>query len=154
MALNQDLARRRWVWQEISDLFLDEEVTEGTLRNIARVAAECGYTAEELDAIYRHEVAPAVAFNVFDMTGAWGYFDTLWLENRITNRSLLGYLFNRYLIAPLPVFWLRHHWRRVIALLTDEHERVMRERNEQGDRWTPIYSKPAPVYHWGPPHSS
>src|SRR5262245_4760077 len=55
-----DLLRRRWIRQALSDLFLDEEITEDTLYHIARITAECEYTDEELEAIYRHEVAPAV----------------------------------------------------------------------------------------------
>jgi hypothetical protein len=121
--------RRRWVWQEISDLFLDEEITDRTLRAIARTSAECGYSERELDAIYRYEVAPAVAFNVFDTLGTWGYFDTLWLEDRILHCSRLGYLFNRFIIAPLPVSWLRSEWNRVIGMLAEERERVSREQN-------------------------
>ena len=60
----EDLLRRRWIWQALSDLFLDDEITEDRLRYIARTCAECGFTENELGFIYRREVAPAVAFNL------------------------------------------------------------------------------------------
>jgi hypothetical protein len=143
-----DLARRRWVWQALSDLFLDEQVSDDTLRHIARVAAECGYSDEELDAIYRHEVAPAVAFNAFDPAGTWGYFDTVWLERRILARRGLWYWFNRLLVAPLPVWLLRDDWRWVKCLLGPERQRVRSEQARQGGQWQPCWAKEAPCLRW------
>lgn len=148
---NDDLQRRRWGWQQLSDLFLDEETTEDMLRNIARVAADCGYTDEELDDILRNEVAPAVAFNFFDTAGTWGYFDTVWLEGKILHSSRLGYWFHRLIVVPLVMLALRQHWEAIKMWLVQERERVRREKASQGDRWKPCCSEPAPVYRWASP---
>jgi hypothetical protein len=144
----EDLLRRRWMWMALSDLFLDEEVTKDTLCEIARIAAECGYTEQELDAIYRCEVAPAVAFNAFDMAGTWGYFDTVWLEKRILRPHGLGYWFDRLIIAPLPVWCLRHDWRQVKALLREQRDLVREEQEKQGGEWKPCCAQEAPCLRW------
>lgn len=70
--------------------------------HIAYVAAHCGYTDEELGYIYAAEVAPAVAFNAFDVAGVWGYFDTEWLEARILRRNRFWYWVDRLIVAPFP----------------------------------------------------
>lgn len=144
----EDLARRRWVWQAVSDLFLDEEVSEDKLRYIAQVTAECGYTSDELDAIYRREVATAVAFNIFLVAGTWGYWDSEWLEKKILRPPGLCYWFDRVLIAPLPLWLLRHEWARVRALLPKEHERVRKEQEKLGEQWKPICSESPLCLRW------
>jgi hypothetical protein len=141
-----DLRRRRWVWQALSDLFLDEQITEDTLHYIARVVAECGYSADELEAIYRTEVAPAVAFNAFDPAGTWGYFDTVWLEGRILRRRGLGYWFNRWIVSPLPIRALRQQWRKLKGLFAEQCECVRRGPRES--EWKPCCAEEAPVLHW------
>jgi hypothetical protein len=144
----EDLVRRRWIWQALSDLFLDEDLTEDTLRYIARIAGECGYADEELEAIYRREVAPAVAFNCFSPAGTWGYFDTVWLEKQILRSRGLGYWFDRLVIAPLPVWPLRHVWRRFKRMLAEQRELVREEQQKQGSQWRPCWAKEAPCLLW------
>jgi hypothetical protein len=144
----EDRLRRRWVWQALSDLFLDDEVTEDTLRYIARIAAECGYSDEELDAIYRREVAPAVAFNLFDVAGTWGYFDTVWLEELILRPHGLWYWFERLIIAPFPVWLQRHERRQLREMLGEERQRVREEQEKPGSQWKPCCAEEAPCYRW------
>ncbi len=150
-AAKDDLTRRRWIWQAISDLFLDDEVTDETLRNIARVAAECGYSDDELDAIYRQEVAPAVAFNFLDVAGAWGYFDTEWLERRILRSRGCGYWIDRFIWSPWPVWDLRIHWARVKSLLNEERERIGAASATPASHWSSFRTKEAPRLRCGPP---
>lgn len=146
----EDLMRRRWIWQALFDLFLDDEPAAVELRYIARIAAECGYSDEELEAIYRREVAPAVAFNAFSSAGTWGYFDTEWLEKRTRRFRGLGYWFDRLIVAPLPVWLMRHAWRRVKSLFREERERVREEQEKQGSEWKPCWAEKAPCLRWGP----
>lgn len=144
----EDLPRRRWIWQAISDLFLDEEITEDTRRYIARVAAECGYTDEELEVIYRREVAPSVAVNTFSPAGVWGYWDSVWLEKMILRPRGLGYWFDRVIVAPLPLRLLRHEWAQIKNLLAVERERVRKEQEELGELWKPIWSESPLCLRW------
>src|SRR5262249_31407867 len=126
----------------------DEEVTESTLRQIARVTAECGYSDADLEIVFRREVAPAVAFNVYDMAGTWGYFDTEWLQKRILRRHGLDYWFYRLIFAPWPGWDLRNQWRRVKALLSQERERVQQQL--AGGEWQRCCAREAPCLRWGP----
>ncbi len=142
----EDLRRRRWIWQALSDLFLDEETTEFELRHIARVAAECDYSDEDLDTIYRHEVAPAVAFNFYDVAGVCGFFDSEWLEERILQGGPFGHWFDRLIVAPLPVRLVRNHWSRIQTLLVEERERVRALRLELGSEWKPCCAEDAPRF--------
>ena len=144
----EDLVRRRWIWQALSDLFLDEESTERTLQYIALIAAECDYTDEELEFIYRHEVAPAVAFNLLDVAGTWGYFDTIWPEKRILSPSGPGCWFDRWVIAPLTVPLLRDEWRRLRGLIEEQRRQVREEKEKQGSQWKPCWTEEAPCYRW------
>lgn len=144
--MNDDLRRRRWIWPALSDLFLDDDITDDTLRYIARIAAECGYAAEELEVIYRHEVAPAVGFNLFDVAGTWGYFDTVWLEERILRGS--NHWFDQCILAPAAVWMLRDEWARLKPMLAEEVERARAEQMAPDDRWKPCCAEEAPSYRW------
>lgn len=145
---NEDLLRRRWVWQALSDLFLDDEITDDTLRYAARISAECDYSDEELDAIFRNEVAPALAFNYFDVAGVWGYFDSAWLQERILTNRGFGYWFDRLIVAPIPLWLLRNYWTQFKGMLKEERARVRDSRERVDGQWTPCCHEDAPVFRW------
>lgn len=65
-----ELARRRAVWEALADLFLDTE-TRWQLPAIAAVLVESGYSAEELERIWRRELLPEFGGNVLQVAGAW-----------------------------------------------------------------------------------
>jgi hypothetical protein len=145
---SDDLLRRRWVWQALSDLFLDDEITADTLRYAARICAECSYSDEELDAIYRNEVAPALAFNYFLVAGVGGYFDSVWLQERILRDRTLGYWFDRLVLAPVALRTLRSDWIQLKSMLEEERVRT-RENVERADGlWKPCCMQEAPIYRW------
>lgn len=79
------IAERREVWIALSDLFLDTDVRLN-FAYIARVLAASRYTLEELEAICRDEVAPAVESNLLDIAGDWAGFPEEWLIGQITAR--------------------------------------------------------------------
>lgn len=72
MAESDDVERRLPVWCALSDLFLDTEQRDEDYRAIARTLNESGYGKAELRQILDEEVAPAFAFNLFDIAGDWG----------------------------------------------------------------------------------
>ncbi len=72
MAERDDIERRLPVWHALSDLFLDTEQQDEDYRYIARMLNESGYSRDELRRILDTEVAPAFAFNLFDILGHWG----------------------------------------------------------------------------------
>jgi hypothetical protein len=142
-----DLHRRRWVWHAVSDLFLDEPAEEFLLRQIAKTAAECGYTDDELDAIFRREVAPAVGYNVISVAGVWGYFDTEWLEEQILRPNPIVYWMGRLWYGPIACVMLSSVWRSVMSYLPEERATVAAMRLDPA--WKPCCSNNAPVYRWG-----
>jgi hypothetical protein len=78
-----DLANRRPVWEALSDLFLDTELTDDVREGLARRLAASPYTIEELRAILYDEVYPACKSNLLSVAGVWTGFDLDWLENEI-----------------------------------------------------------------------
>jgi hypothetical protein len=79
MAERDDIERRLPVWCALSDLFLDTEQTDEEYGWIARKLNESGYNRAELRRILDEEVAPAFAFNLFDILGHWGG----WTEEQV-----------------------------------------------------------------------
>lgn len=147
-AAYEDLKRRRWVWQALSDLFLDDEITDDVLRYAARIASECEYSDEELDTIYRREVAPALAFNYFQVAGVWGFFDSVWLQERILRNRGIGYWFDRLILAPIALRTLSNDWKRLKGMLREERVRILDIRGRLDDLWQPCCIEEAPTYHW------
>ena len=78
-----DGARRYPVWLALADLYLDTELGDEWLRQIARVVAASGYAWVEIKRINYDEVAPALWFNVQDVAGEWAGWDEAWLLARI-----------------------------------------------------------------------
>jgi hypothetical protein len=81
----EDLARRLPVWEALSDLFLDTELTEVFYRSIARHIMESGYRPEELLEILWDEVFPVVEWNLRHPAGVWSGFRADWLQDAILN---------------------------------------------------------------------
>lgn len=66
-----ELARRKPVWEAMSDLFLDTE-TRWAVPYIARRCAESGYDDEALERIFWGEVFPEAIPNLLQVAGEWG----------------------------------------------------------------------------------
>ncbi len=66
----EEHARRRPVWDALSELFLDTE-TRWFLPRIAQVLCESGYTDAELEGIWRHEMIPECGWNLAQVAGEW-----------------------------------------------------------------------------------
>jgi len=77
-----DLPNRRPVWEALSDLFLDTDVSLARNWRIEKLAAS-PYSVKDLERILIHEVHPICVINLFSVAGEWAGFDQIWLENRI-----------------------------------------------------------------------
>lgn len=66
-----ELVRRRPVWEAMSDLFLDTE-TRWSVPYVARRCAESQYDDELLERIFWAEVFPEAIPNMLDIAGEWG----------------------------------------------------------------------------------
>lgn len=79
-----EIARRLPVWSALSEVFLDQEPLTDTYRSIADVIDENGFSAIEAEAIFRDEVAPAFAINLWSVVGEWQG----WPEDFVRERVL------------------------------------------------------------------
>ena len=81
----EDLAARRRVWQALSDVFLDTDVSLAREWRVA-ILADSQYSIEELETILIDEVYPICKYNLLSVAGEWAGFDQEWLEQRILRR--------------------------------------------------------------------
>ena len=115
-AAEHDLANRRPVWQALSDLFLDIDIS--TSRDWrARQLAASPYTIEHLERILIEELCPACQSNLYSVAGAWTGFNADWLEASILRRRHLRWnaFLSRLRKSRLPEEW--HTTRAVIETL-------------------------------------
>ncbi len=91
---NEDLEYRRPVWEALSDLFLDTDISLTRSWRIGILAAS-PYSIEELQEILVDEICPVCYSNLFCVAGEWAAFDPDWLESSILSR----------LRSPFPRWW-------------------------------------------------
>jgi hypothetical protein len=113
-----DLKARLPVWKALSQFWLDTELQESELNYIVRVIAESPYCIEEVQAIHRNEVAPAVGVNLVGVAGEWAGFDDQWLavqchENALRSHGRLRRT-RLWLQAPCVRLFTDHYWREVL----------------------------------------
>lgn len=83
-----DLEQRRPVWDALSELFLDTQLSDADFTYLARVLAQSPYTDAQLAAIYQAEVEPVCESNVSMVPGYWSGFPDGWVEAAILSRGL------------------------------------------------------------------
>ena len=71
MFSEDEITRKLPVWHALSALFLDTELQRRDYDWMAATLTASGYALEQLRAILENEVAPAFAFNIFDVAGEW-----------------------------------------------------------------------------------
>ena len=82
---SEDLEQRRPVWDALSSLFLDTDVS--LLRNErASSLAVSPYPVEEIEEILVQEVFPVCGWNLVSVAGEWDGFDQEWLAAEILRR--------------------------------------------------------------------
>lgn len=81
---HDELARRRPVWEAMSDFFLDTE-TRWAVPWVARRCAESGYDDETLERIFWGEVFPEAIGNLEQVAGEWGLLELD--EQALINRA-------------------------------------------------------------------
>lgn len=71
------------LWEALSDLFRDTEITEGDVRHIARVIADSGVSPSQAKAILWNEVFPALHPNLRSVAGVWTGWSRDWLRDNL-----------------------------------------------------------------------
>ncbi len=78
-----EIADRLPIWEAISELWLDTEMSAGEIKYIAQRLAQGKYSLAELEGILLYEVAPVVHLNLRDTEGEQRSFPIHWLEDEI-----------------------------------------------------------------------
>ena len=105
----------------MSDLWLDTELSDERLKWIACAVRNSGLNREELEVVFRHELAPFLGSNQLNVAGVWTGFDPDWVceeaqklrgKRRILDRllSTLG----------LTTKTARATWNRVLEIAFDD----------------------------------
>lgn len=68
-------AEREQLWIAMSDLWLDTELSDDRLAEIAAVVRDAGLDEAELDEVFAFELAPFLDANLRQVAGEWGGFD-------------------------------------------------------------------------------
>ncbi|ETW98011.1 MAG: hypothetical protein ETSY1_20500 [Candidatus Entotheonella factor] len=107
---------REELWVAMSDLWLDTELSEDRLDEIATVVRDSGLSREELEAVFETELAPFLGLNGLTVAGVWDGFDPDWVCQQARRHSRRS-LFARFL-AKLGVttYGARPAWNKVMAL--------------------------------------
>ena len=87
----RDIASRRPVWDALSRLYLDTEMSADDLALLATQLAASPYTADELECVLLIEVHPICIGNLRRVAGIWSGFDSDWLQDRILRRRRLWF---------------------------------------------------------------
>jgi hypothetical protein len=81
----QDLAARQPVWEALSEMFLDTDVSVSRQWRTDQLAAS-PYSLEQLEFILVDEVYPVCKYNLLSVAGEWAGFDQEMLQSRILRR--------------------------------------------------------------------
>ena len=114
---DKDLARKRPVWHAMSELFLDTELDDAHCRSIAARLAASGYGVDDLRAIMKEDVAPALATNLMGVAGEWAG----WSEAEVVEavaRSKIGLRWPKRLLVRWVGARYTDDWNRVLGCLT------------------------------------
>ena len=118
-----DLVNRRPVWEALSDLFLDTDVSLSRAWRASLLAAS-PYSIDDLERILIDEVYPICKYSLLSVAGEWAGFDQVWLEGRILRR----------LSSPMRALHAINLGRLIVPLLAEwraTKEGVAAARNEQ-----------------------
>jgi len=118
---NQDLERRRPVWEALSDIFLDTELENSGRIYIAQQIIASNYAPLEIHHILWNEIYPVLKSNLQSVAGVWSGFNIDNLEQQILSgkhrRTFLSRLFE---ISPLsPAHIVKSEWLALLPFLPD-----------------------------------
>jgi hypothetical protein len=79
--------QREDLWIALSDLWLDTELSDQQLRDIAEVVRKSECSEAEFRDIFRFELAPFLGPNQRAPAGEWGGFDPKWVIQQARRRQ-------------------------------------------------------------------
>ena len=81
-----ELTDRRPVWEVLSDMYLDTDVTLSRSHRVS-VLVSSPYTIADIEWILKNEIHPVCCPNLVHIAGHWEGFDVDWLQQRILHRE-------------------------------------------------------------------
>jgi hypothetical protein len=81
-----NIEQRRPIWIALSEFYLDTELQDSDLRQIAFTILDSPYSFDEVKSINKYEVFPILQSNLLSPAGAWAGVDERWLLEKITSR--------------------------------------------------------------------
>ncbi len=82
----KQLEIRKKIWIELSEFYLDTELTDVQFDQISNTFLQSGLAIDETKEIDLMEVFPLLQSNLFSFAGAWAGFDEDWLLEECTKR--------------------------------------------------------------------
>ena len=79
------IKERKLIWIALSEFYLDTELQESDLRDIAFKIIESPYSLDEIKKINNYEVFPVLQPNLLSVAGEWAGIDEEWLIKNITD---------------------------------------------------------------------
>ncbi len=112
-----EIARRLPVWTALAEVFLDQDLQSYTYRHIADVIAQNGFSSAEAEAIFREEVAPAFAVNLWSVAGEWQGWREDYVRERVLEKR--GSTFARIATRLFNSGLLMSEWAKIASYLED-----------------------------------
>lgn len=117
--------QRKQLWIAMSDLWLDTELTEDAVLSIASAVRDSGLDREDLEAVFRHELAPFLGKNQQTTVGNWEGFDPDWVCRQAQERHGKRRLLDRLASAiGLTTYAARPAWNRVLKIAFEDEGQV------------------------------
>lgn len=117
----QDIERRRPVWDALSSFFLDTELDDDQHRHIAQAIVASRYSPSEIQTILWEEVYPVVESNLSSLAGEWAGFDLDWMQQQILSgrhrRTLLMRIAGALPYSPTRM--VRQEWQELLPFLPE-----------------------------------
>lgn len=110
-----EIERRMPLWIDLSDTFLDTELTDDAYRRIAATISGSEFTEDQALAIYREDVAPAFAVNLLDPAGEWAGWRDEYVRERVLKARKSWR--SRLLVRLSFQGHIRDEWNRIRAFL-------------------------------------
>ena len=118
---DQEVERRRPVWDALSSFFLDTELDDERHRHIAQTIVTSGYSPSEIQTILWEEVYPVVESNLRNPVGEWAGFDLDWMQQQILSGHHRRTLPMRIagVLPYSPARMVRQEWQELLPFLPE-----------------------------------
>lgn len=110
----EDILARRPVWEALSSLFLDTDVSLARKWRVEALA-KSPYSIEQLQSILVEEIYPVCKYNLLSIAGEWSGFDPAWLERKILRRLASPFRFLHAINLGRVTVHLSTEWRATSA---------------------------------------